>query len=144
VNRKYALTWEEALNVMEPYGDGSPFVVCRLCGFVVNIKMARLHIVERHPAVPVDFGFKCVYCGRMEASANDLIDRCRDGDRCHVLRYKKKLSDVQNALEAGLLKAELKLKLRALKQALEEGNTEEATRIAGQLLELTGMGGGRG
>jgi hypothetical protein len=133
VNRKYALTWEEALNVMEPYGDG-PLVVCRLCGFVVNIKMARLHVIERHPAVPVGFGFKCAYCGRMEASANDLIDRCRDRDKCYILWYKRKLSDAGSAVEAELLKAELRLRLRALKQALEEGDAEEAARIADRLL----------
>ncbi len=134
MNRKYALTWEEALGVMEFYGDG-PRAVCRLCGFVVNVKMARLHILERHPAVPVGFGFKCAYCGRVEASANDLIDRCRDGDKCHILRYKRRLSDAQSSLEAELLKAELRLRLRALKQALEEGDTEEAKRIAGRLLK---------
>jgi hypothetical protein len=139
VNKKYALTWGEALGVMESYGDGS-LVVCRLCGFVVNIKMARLHILERHPAVPVGFGFKCAYCGRVEASANDLIDGCRDGDKCHVLRYKRRLSDAQSYLEAELLKAELRLRLRALKQALEEGDAEEAKRIAGRLLkEVVGL-----
>jgi hypothetical protein len=129
VNRRYALTWGEALGVMESYGGG-PLVVCRLCGFAVNIKMARLHILEWHPAVPAGFGFKCAYCGRVEASANDLIDGCRDGGKCHILRYKRRLSDAQSSLEA-----ELRLRLRALKQALEEGDAEEAERIAGWLLE---------
>lgn len=129
MNKKYALTWREALGVMESYGDG-PLVVCRLCGFVVNIKMARLHILERHPAVPVGSGFKCAYCGRVEASANDLIDGCRDGDKCYILWYKRRLSDAQSSLEA-----ELRLRLRALKQALEEGDAEEARRVAGRLLK---------
>jgi hypothetical protein len=119
---------------MESYGDG-PLVVCRLCGFVVNIKMARLHVIERHPAVPVGSGFKCAYCGRVEASANDLIDGCRDGDKCYILWYKRRLSDAQSSLEAELLRAELRLRLRALKQALEEGDAEEAKRIAGRLLK---------
>jgi hypothetical protein len=122
---------------MESYGDG-PHVVCRLCGFVVSIKMARLHVVERHPAVPVGSGFKCAYCGRVEASANDLIDGCGGGDRRYILWYKRRLSDVQSSLEAELLKAELRL--RALKQALEEGDAEEAKRIAGRLLkEVVGL-----
>jgi hypothetical protein len=53
-------------------------------------------------------------------------------DKCYVRWFKRKLASVD---EAELLKAELKLKLRALKQALEEGNVEEATRIADQLLK---------
>lgn len=139
MNRRYALTWGEALEVMESYGDG-PLVVCRLCGFVVNIRMARLHVIERHPAVPVGFGFKCAYCGRVEASANDLVGGCARGDGCLILWYKRRLSDVGGAVEAELLKAELRLRLAALKRALEEGGVGEAARITDRLLRLVEPG----
>jgi hypothetical protein len=140
VNRKYALTWDDVFKVMRPYGDAAaPLWVCSLCGFVVNSKMLRLHVIERHPVVPVDVGFKCVKCGRIEDSARDLMENCDHKDKCYIRWFKRKLAGID---EAELLRTEVKLKLRALKQALEEGNTEEATRIADQLLELTGARGG--
>jgi hypothetical protein len=102
-------------------------VVCRLCGFVVNIKMARLHILERHPAVPAGSGFKCAYCGRVEASANDLVDGCRDGDKCRILRYKRRLLDAQSSLETELLKAGLRLRLGALKTGCGKSTLKTST-----------------
>ncbi len=138
MNRKYALTWEDALNVMKPRGDG-PYWVCRLCGSVVYTKMVRLHILERHPVIPVEFElFKCAYCGDVEESANDLMGKCKHGDKCYLRQHRRRLSEAQNEVE--LLKAELRLKLRALKQALEEGDAEEAKRIAGRLLKEVGEG----
>jgi hypothetical protein len=134
LSRRYAVTWDDVFKVMRPYGDvAAPLWVCSLCGFVVNSKMLRLHIIERHPVIPVDVGFKCVKCGRIEDSSRDLMENCDHKDNCYVLWFKRKLAGIID--EAELLKTEVKLKLRALKQALEEGNVEEATRIADQLLK---------
>ena len=133
MNRKYAVTWDDVFKVMRPYGDaGTPLWVCSLCGFVFNSKMLRAHVIERHPVIPVDVGFRCVKCGRIEDSARDLVENCDHKDKCYILWFKRKLAGVD---EAELLKTEVKLKLRALKQTLEEGNIEEATRIADQLLK---------
>jgi hypothetical protein len=138
LNRKYAVTWDDVFKVMRPYGDAAaPLWVCSLCGFVFNSKMLRLHVIERHPIIPVDVGFKCVKCGRIEDSARDLMENCDYKDKCYVLQFKRKLAGTD---EAELLKTEVKLKLRALKQALEEGNVEEATRIADQLLKTVTNG----
>ena len=132
MNRKYAVTWDDIFKVMRPYGGDAPLWVCNLCGFVVNSKMLRLHVIEHHPVIPVDVGFKCVKCGRIEDSARDLMENCEHKEKCYVLWFKRKLAGID---EAELLKTEVKLKLRALKQALEEGNVEEATRIVDQLLK---------
>jgi hypothetical protein len=138
VNRRYALTWDDVFKVMRPYGDaGTPFWVCSLCGFIEHAKMLRSHVIERHPVIPVDAGFKCVKCGRVEDSARDLLENCDHKDKCYVLWFKRKLAGID---EAELLKTEVKLKLRTLKQALEEGGVEEASRIADQLLKTVASG----
>jgi hypothetical protein len=95
------------------------------------------HVIERHPVIPVDAGFKCVKCGRVEDSARCLVENCDYKDKCYVLWFKRKLAGVD---EAELLKTEVKLKLRTLKQALEEGGVEEASRIADQLLKTVASG----
>jgi hypothetical protein len=135
LNRKYAVTWDDVFKVMRPYGGDAPLWVCGLCGFIEHSKMLRLHVIERHPVIPLDVGFKCVKCGRIEDSARDLMENCDHKDNCYVRWFKRKLAGID---EAELLKTEVKLKLRALKQALEEGNVEEATRIAEQLLKTIG------
>jgi hypothetical protein len=139
VNRRYALTWDDVFKVMRPYGDaGTPFWVCSLCRFIEHAKMLRSHVIERHPVIPVDAGFfKCVKCGRVEGSARDLLENCDHKDKCYILWFKRKLAGID---EAGLSKTEVKLKLRALKQALEGGNVEEASRIADQLLKTVASG----
>jgi len=119
------LTWDDVFKVMRPYGDATPFWVCGLCGFVEHSRMLRLHVIERHPVVPVDVGFKCVKCGRVEDSARDLVENCDYKDRCHILWFKRKLAGID---EAELLKTELRLKLRALRQALEKGDIGEADK----------------
>jgi hypothetical protein len=138
VNRRYALTWNDVFKVMRPYGDaGTPFWVCSLCGFVEHARMLRSHVIERHPVVPVDAGFRCVKCGQVGDSARDLVENCDHKDKCYILWFKRRLVGID---EAELLKTEVKLKLRALKHALEEGNVEEASRIADQLLKTVANG----
>jgi len=138
LNRRYAVTWDDVFKVMRPYGgDAAPLWVCSLCGFVEHSNALRSHVIERHPVIPVDVGFKCVKCGRIEDSARDLMENCDHKDNCYVRWFKRKLAGID---EAELLKTEVKLKLRALKQALEEGNVEEATRIAEQLLKTVTSG----
>jgi len=139
VNRRYALTWDDVFKVMRPYGDaGTPLWVCSLCGFVEHAKMLRAHVIERHPVIPVDVGFKCVRCGRIEDSARDLMENCDHKDKCCVLQFKRRLA---GAGEAELLKTEVGLRLRALRRALEEGSVEEAARIADRLLKTIYDGG---
>jgi len=134
LNRKYTVTWDDVFKVMRPHGgDATPLWVCSLCGFVVNSKMLRLHVIERHPVVPVDVGFKVRQVRAGKRTRRETSWKTDDyKDRCHILWFKRKLAGID---EAELLKTEVKLKLRALKQALEEGNVEEARRIADQLLK---------